>query len=365
MSGNQDICDVNLDKLEKIGEGSFGKVYIWKDGKVLKVIDMTNIKPYMYGYITKTVTSELYALIKARQIMSEGVCLGFALLYDFAKCNDGNDENSGDNNIDVRIVLKHYPFTFEAGIGKLLRDSGLDVRTVWLNVMFKIWYAVQVMHKKMKIAHNDLDLNNIVFERDGTGNGTGIRTYDKYIVEGVEYCIPNIGLSPIIIDFGKSENLKSIKNRRKRDALMKSDYKFFFTENAGIRGEYSQEDIGGLIFRKNDLKEVIYKGYDVNDVIKTLGGRNSDIVRKVFADVRKKHPKLNGKPFMKKMKTEFAGVVRDNIELYKMFNKNLKKFQAVYRPEGIVKEFFKNLKRGDWGNIEGLTLGETFVLDRV
>ena len=377
------LCDIDLEKLDFLGKGSFGKVYKWTDDKVIKSVDIGNRAPYMYKKVNAIVLAELNGLVKARRMMAEGVSHGFAVLYDFAKCEIEESEDMierrgeaergrGDislHNVGVRFVMKYYPLSFSQIMRRMTVDTWKhrDIKYVWLNIMFKLWYNIHVMHEKMGIAHGDLDLNNVMFEPYGDEleqldrNWTESRKrrgYFKYVIHGEEYYIPNGGYRPVIIDFGESVDLVGVGDEKEKERLMRKDYQFFFTEE-------KWDDHGGLLLREDDIKEAMYKHFNVQQIIDKLGGKDSEEVRKAFADVRRKFPNLKGERFMKKIHTALARKIGSDIALYKAFNRNFELLESVQRPAHIVKEFHKRLKSKKGWKKEDMygELRETSVLD--
>lgn len=367
MNTDDTVCNVNLDGLELIGKGNFGKVYKYGDNKVIKEVEIGNKSAHMYDVVKNTVTNELYALVKARELEAEGVSHGFAKLYDFAKCTIVESEDEikkreddmrrgvGRNmdyslhNVGVRFVLKYYPIRFDQIFLKLkLKMNHVSIREIWLNIMFKLWYNIHVMHEKMKIVHGDLDLNNVMFEpwgdenedeeRNEERNEEGERRgYFKYVIHGEEYYIPNSGYTPVIIDFGNSVKIDTIRNQKKKEELLRKDFAFFFGEEK--RGNYD-----GLLFREGNMREMIYRKFNTQEIIDKLGGKGSEKVKKAFATVRKRHPHLSGVRFMKKIHTQLAKLVGGDVDLYKTFDRNLDLLQSVRRPDGIVAEFNERLR---------------------
>lgn len=387
---SEDICSIDLEKLELIGKGSFGKIYRMKgkdSGKVIKEVKIGNRSPYMYNIVEQVVKAELYALVKIRQLEVENISHNFATLYDFAKCyikesdevrkqreyemrkNKKRYIDYSLKNVGVRLVMKYYPMNFNQLIRRMLVDTWKEINmvSVWINIMFKLWYSIHVMHEKMGIVHMDLDINNVMFEPlknemdiidSSWQEAEERRGYSKYVLHGDVFYVSNRGYGPIIIDFGASKRLDQIESEEEREKLKKNDYKFFFNEE-------EQNSLGGLLFRKNDIRESVYNNYTVQELIEKLGGKNSEIVKKAFSNVRKKHPHLKGKRFMKKIHGQLARIIKDNLKLYKGLDRNFEHIQAVQRPTGVIKEFFKRLKSKKGWKLEDMhgKLNEINILE--
>ena len=340
-----EICKIDIEGegLKLIGSGFMGLIYKLGEGNVLKVYDLGGRKSYMKKAVAEVAMREIRALVKAKQLLALGVTDGLADMGDFAKCwvTRGGDQ--------FRIVLKYYPFNFRDILEKF-PDSML--RKVWLNIMLQIKYNIEVIHKRMGLVHNDIDITNVMFEKIEEGEGEGYFEYDFGEENGGKFWVESIGYRVVIIDFGEA-----VQKERGNE---EEDYKFFFEE-----GEWQSWNRNSNEFYKfSDIHELLYRNYTLDEMLQILG-KDSDIVREVVQDVKMKCGKKcikNEKKFLNKMKYNLSKAVTRywSKEYWKKFDKVVEELLVVKRPKGIVREFnerFANKVGWKKDDMQGYLLG--------
>lgn len=85
-------------------------------------------------------------------------------------------------------------------IEKQLIHNATHNTNEWYNAYFQIFSALYVLQKKMKMFHNDLHWGNVLVVQNKT-NG-----YWRYIIDGVNYYVPNNGCVFKIWDFGMARS---------------------------------------------------------------------------------------------------------------------------------------------------------------
>lgn len=335
-SPNFNICNLNLLNLKLLGQGFFGKVYKYGNDKVIKSVDISNRPKYMQIVVKKMLINELNALSKAKGVIKKRVTNGLAELDRFDKCHVVENNGRDKGGLGIRMLMQYYPLKFSDMM------SGADEKD-WLNFMFHLWYNIYVIHHVMGFAHNDLDLNNVMFKKVGKGYYKYVMGKDVFIVETVG----NEGYIPVIIDFGNAVKLNNV-SVKERKRLIDRDYSFFFSLD-GDKNVNSNRDGMDYLYRREDLKEAIYQHFTVQQIIDTLG-RESDTVKQAFVKVKKRYRKLGGQKFMKKVKNELCSVIGNEIALYQKFDDGLNMIEKVKRPNGVVRSFFTKLNNGSWNN---------------
>ena len=103
----------------------------------------------------------------------------------------------------------------KTGVVESMIKSGFHTEDEWLSVLFQMFVGLHVLQNK-GIAFNNFTLNNVLI-KDLKKRGT---TYWKYIINGVEYYVPNLGyLTLIDSTYGKDAVGKKIISNIFKDGM--------------------------------------------------------------------------------------------------------------------------------------------------
>lgn len=100
-------------------------------------------------------------------------------------------------------------YNSELGNIKKMTNTGIHNTNVWKSVLFQIMSALYVMQIN-NIAITEFDMENNVYIKDVSSFGKATR-YWKYIIEGVDYYVPNHGYLAIL-----DSNYRDVENKHKK-----------------------------------------------------------------------------------------------------------------------------------------------------
>lgn len=132
----------------------------------------------------------------------------------------------------------------------------------WMSFLFQFWSGLYAMQKHMMFIHNDLRLGNILYHKIPKTN-----EYWKYVIDGVEYYIPNTGYVFIIWDFGSSMIIEDKKNRNYKKLEYNIDLHFFHDlynrlRVLAVQNEYTVQELELLFETDREKKYVLDKKYE-------------------------------------------------------------------------------------------------------
>lgn len=147
---------------------------------------------------------ELFYLKICNLLVNNNICPHLPLIYDYYICNNCTFTN--------KEIIKEFPkikdcllISNELAEGDLkhyltnIKPSIKELKIVY----FQIYLALYCIKKYFKIEHQDLHWGNVLYHKIPKGG------YIKYIIQGKEILIPNIGYLFVLWDFEFSE----IKNK--------------------------------------------------------------------------------------------------------------------------------------------------------
>lgn len=137
--------------------------------------------PFSRRALGNEVMIEFAAGLLLNQLVLQNVSPHFMILYD------------------VEITKKDLVLYFEYINGGTIEQWAKTKRPAsqWFNAMFQIMAALYVMMQYFNMSHTDLHANNVMFNKVKPGG------YWKYIIDGNEYIVPNLGYVFYIIDYGR------------------------------------------------------------------------------------------------------------------------------------------------------------------
>jgi hypothetical protein len=107
---------------------------------------------------------------------------------------------------------------------KRMINSGYHNKSSWESVLFQIMYALCCMQKNLLLINN-FDPERNIFVKD-INSGSIVTNYWKYIVDGIEYFIPNHGYLVMIDSNFRDFDIPIFGNEVDRDRERKLDGKF-------------------------------------------------------------------------------------------------------------------------------------------
>lgn len=288
----------SFDKKSVLGHGVQGKVYryctknnfcvavkkMYVDKNTSRYINKTNSKQALEN----SILSELF--IKKNlinKILLEGVSPNFVFLYNYHF--EERDGICYEDYPYASYFYNEYQYKTEE-----LNDWIYKKRSIKMlyNAFFQIISAIYTIQKQFNLLHLDLHSANILVKNITPGG------YFKYIINNIEYNVPNLGYLFIIIDFGfgyipKNKNkdreydVKFILNDIKSDIPEKilNDLKYI-TKNLKsnkINFEDLINEIWGDMYKKVPNSSKLLEVYYVDKKIK-LENKIKEIIKKGFND---------------------------------------------------------------------------------
>jgi hypothetical protein len=181
------ILKGTLDKNRKyylISKGGSGIIYgilvpyneeqIWISVKIIKIIKKINV-------------NELEILKKCNKIIKKTSIQNLPISYGYRLYNK--------NNIEYMFL---YNELSHADAEYWIKQNHTELE--WKSFFFQLWFSLHTLQKYIKLVHNDLRLPNILYHTVLAGG------YWKYIVDDIEYYVPNCGHVFYIWDYGSAES---------------------------------------------------------------------------------------------------------------------------------------------------------------
>ncbi len=175
-----------------LGRGDHGSVYSACTPVTRvngKVVCGDNTTLFAVKIVKQMSSHERTALEICLELVAKNVCPNFTILYGIVRCPQCPLPNIGSCSVFV---------TEYAHKGDLSHWVKMARNTKYIdNVMFQICCAVYALFKHGRRAHNDLHLGNILVHPVDAGGSW------MYVVDGVTYYCPNIGVLVTLADFDK------------------------------------------------------------------------------------------------------------------------------------------------------------------
>lgn len=207
----------------------------------------------------------------------------------------------------------------------IMSNYGYKTTEVWESIIFQLLQALLTMQRK-GIIINNFDLNRNVFIKDISNGGKSTRHW-KYVIDGIEYYIPNYGYVLLIdTNFRDFDNTIHERDFTNKERIRKVDGKFIseaFDENKIKEGTFNmmRKVINPDIFDENFIHDGGSKPPE--NILKLLSQMKSEIDSKPTTDI---HYYI--KKYMKKLMNNRIGTPLDDSET-KFIN------------EGAIREFRK------------------------
>lgn len=205
----------SFDKKSVLGEGEQGKVYKYCNSKKQEKFCVAVKKIYLdeetSNHINKinskqalknTLFVELFANKLINRVLLENVSPNFVFFY-----NNHFEERSG-------VCYEDYPYSSyfyneyidsESFASWVYKKKSLKML---YNAFFQIITAIYTVQEQFCLQHLDMHSENILVKKIPKGG------YFKYIINNIEYNIPNLGYLFIINDYGYAW-IPNLKNRKK------------------------------------------------------------------------------------------------------------------------------------------------------
>lgn len=199
-------------KKSLLGRGDEGAVYVSRfkshaqgvpnEAFVMKIVDLKkiffskNISEKIYNstanqiykiFLTRDALNkpsllELLAMTMTNQLILQGICPHYTMNYYW------------DTNSDKKHV---YMYNELANAGDF-SDWSAHVHSteMWFNALFQIFAGMYALKKYFNMLHTDAHLQNILVQKVKPGG------FWKYIIDGQNYYVPNLGYVFLIHDFG-------------------------------------------------------------------------------------------------------------------------------------------------------------------
>ena len=197
--------------------GKDGEVYVAKFIKINKMLKLTlKVIPINEDEKNNKYSShyrswrEVKAIKMTSQLVKKRICPNFQLYYGDYICNYCEYSNPYFKNKGMDsciIIMKEYSeenlhdliVNFN-NCNKYLKKSENLKELLWKTVFFQIISGLYCMKHYYQLIHGDLHWENILV------NKVSDKGYWNYIINGINYYIPNTGYTFHISDFGRSVN---------------------------------------------------------------------------------------------------------------------------------------------------------------
>jgi serine/threonine protein kinase len=206
-----------------VGEGVFGKVYVVvlnENGrKFSMIVKEAVISENQYELAAQKQYPKEYLINKlVNNAVAEKINPNFVLTYAILFCNSCLMRNADRRCSEMFIEkMDNDLLSFTS---YFVEDGTMNTETsdlMMLSCCFQIFCALDVLHRKYGIYHNDIKADNILVKIINPVDT--IVQFSKYVVKGsgnltpdFGYRIPIIGMVPFISDFGESEFLKPMSS---------------------------------------------------------------------------------------------------------------------------------------------------------
>jgi len=263
----------NIKIVKKLGEGSYGKVYLAKDDiSITFACKIIPDKPY------NILENEL--VYKVSNLVVNKVNPNFPITYKTIICNEKQNFTNYPSNI---VNQKYLIMINELCNGDLYdfisNNNYLEDQEFLLNNIQQQILAIFAFHYYTNYIHNDIHLGNFLFLKISPGG------YINYNIFGKNIYVKNLGYLWILWDYGL---VKQIDN--KNDILI--DYENIFLN-------YIKKNKNGRLYNDIPINNYIYNDIlDIYDYIIKLYDNDYDIniIKNMFFEYL-----LSKKIFLEKM----------------------------------------------------------------
>jgi len=144
-----------------------------------------------------TTWAELYVMNLCKILLDEKITFNLPKTYEYSLCSKCKYDDESDNTKCAMLVTE---FANEGDLNTWLKKKHRSPLELFV-MFFQIFAGLYVLRKYFNVIHNDLHAGNILVKKVKTSNDS----FFKYIIDGKEYYIPNIGYIFIIWDFGYAQ----------------------------------------------------------------------------------------------------------------------------------------------------------------
>jgi len=144
----------------------------------------------------------------------------------------------------------------EGPVKKML-STGFYNENIWFSLIFQIMVALAILQRE-GIYFNNFEIDHNVFIKDISLH-SNLTNFWKYIIDGIEYYIPNYGFIAMIDSNYRDELIDSTINKRIYSARLGDSDK-------------SEEEVKNLIFNNMFLKALNPQNFKDNDLFLNRGG---------------------------------------------------------------------------------------------
>jgi len=254
-------------KKSVLGEGEQGKVYKYcKEDNFCVAVKKVYVEERSTKHINKihskqalkdTLFVELFVNKLVNKVLLEGLSPNFVFFY-----NNHFEERSG-------ICYEDYPYS-SYFYNEYINDSESFASWVYkkrslkmlYNAFFQIITAIYTVQKQFGLQHLDMHAENILVKKIPKGG------YFKYIINEIEYNVPNLGYLFVINDYGYAWIPKNKKKDREYDV------------------NFILNDV------KSDLPVEVIN--DIKYIVKNLKSNKKDfedLINQIWGEMYKKAPK--------------------------------------------------------------------------
>lgn len=238
-----------------VGEGIQGKVYKYCHDKECIAVKKVYLDKTLSKYINKistpaalknTLFIELFANKLTNILLLENISPNFVFFY-----NNEFEERSG-------ICYEKYPYSSyfyneyidnSETFGKWIKKN--KTVKILYNIFFQIVTALYTTQKHFGLLHLDLHSDNILIKKIKSDG------YFKYIINDIEYLLPNLGFLVVINDYG----FAWIPKNKEKDKYKYYDIEFILNDVKNYCPKSIKTDIKYIIDslkKDNSFEHLIY-----------------------------------------------------------------------------------------------------------
>lgn len=167
---------------EKIGEGSYGKVYL-HNSKVYKIIRVTNDSEVNAALNEITIHNACYR-IRSRIRKNDISIAKIPKLYDVFRRVVTTPESP---TMDIVVVMENVGQSFHKTMEKKINNStnGLtkEILRQTCGVIYQVAGLLKLLQKKLNFTHRDLHTSNVMLSPTTNTNECGDQLYETYIID--------------------------------------------------------------------------------------------------------------------------------------------------------------------------------------
>lgn len=156
---------------EKIGEGSYGKIYLHKS-RIYKCIHVMNDEEVRAALDEVEIHNTCYQYTKKFQ--NDITIAKIPKIYEVYRTNH-----------NIVIVMENVGDTFYNVMKSKIRKNGLTRKVLRqvCSVIFQVAELISLLQKKIKFSHRDLHTSNVMLLPSAKTNDCGDRLYKSYIID--------------------------------------------------------------------------------------------------------------------------------------------------------------------------------------